>query len=464
MKKGEILEGKVVSTAFPNKGVVMIEDKKVVIKGALEGQVVSFAVKRNRKEKAEGRLLSVKEKSYLQDCEPKCPHFSMCGGCTYQDISYDNQLEFKAKQVKELLKDFDYEWQGIKGSPLQFEYRNKMEYSFGDEYKDGPLSLGMHKRNSFYDIVNTDKCAIVSEDYNLIVAVTLAFAKDNGYDYYRKMQHTGFLRHLVIRRSVKTNDILVNIVTSTEKEFNGEEYINCLLKLELNGKIVGILHTLNDSLSDAVVCDELKVLYGEDFIYEDILGLKFKISPFSFFQTNSLGAEVLYDTARGYVGETDNKVVFDLYSGTGTIAQILASKAKKVYGIEIIEEAVEAAKVNAKLNNLDNCEFIAGDVFEKLDEIKEKPDIIVVDPPRSGISSKALKKIADYGVNEIIYISCNPVSLAENLREFEEAGYKLVKVTCCDMFPNTGHVETVALLSRRKDEPRIQVSMPCKPD
>ena len=220
------------------------------------------------------------------------------------------------------------------------------------------------------------------------------------------------------------------------------------MALDLNGKIVGILHTHNDSLSDAVIPEKIVTIYGSDFISERILGLNFKISPFSFFQTNSKGAEVLYETARSYVGETKDKVIFDLYSGTGTIAQMLAPVAKKVVGVEIVEEAVEAAKENAALNQLTNCEFIAGDVLKVIDEITDKPDIIVLDPPRDGIHPKAIEKIIDYGVKEMVYISCKPTSLVRDLEIFQARGYRVVKACAVDQFVNTLHVETCVLLAK----------------
>jgi 23S rRNA (uracil-5-)-methyltransferase RumA len=218
--------------------------------------------------------------------------------------------------------------------------------------------------------------------------------------------------------------------------------------LELEGEIAGILHTVNDSLADVVQNDHTDILVGRDYFYEELLGLKFKITPFSFFQTNSKGAEVLYSTAREFLGDIDNQTVFDLYSGTGTIAQMLAPVAKNVVGVEIVEEAVEAAKENAALNGLDNCTFIAGDVLKVLDDLKEKPDTIVLDPPRDGIHPKALPKIVAYGVDKIIYISCKPTSLARDLEAFAAAGYEVKRATCVDMFPWTGHVETVVLMTK----------------
>ena len=225
-----------------------------------------------------------------------------------------------------------------------------------------------------------------------------------------------------------------------------------VLGLPLEGKVVGFLHIINDSLADIVKSDETKVLYGQDYFYEELLGLKFKITPFSFFQTNSLGAEVLYSTAREFVGETKDRTIFDLYSGTGTIAQIIAPVAEKVVGVEIVEEAVEAAKKNAAANGLDNCEFIAGDVLKVLDEVEEKPDMIILDPPRDGIHPKALPKIIAYGVDHIVYISCKPTSLARDLPSFLAAGYQIQRTCSVDQFCETVHCETICLLSNRKPD------------
>lgn len=452
MKKGQILEGKIEKVNFPNKGIAVVEgeEKTVVVKNTVEGQKVFFAVNKMRKGKAEGRLLEVVEKSPLE-IESPCPHFGMCGGCTYQNLPYEEQLKMKERQIKEMMDEAvnsDYIWEGVKPSPVQQAYRNKMEFSFGDEYKDGPLALGMHKRGSFHDIVNVPECQIVDADYRKILTAVLTFAQGTGLPYYHRMRHTGFYRHLLVRKAVKTGEILIDIVTSTEAELDKKGLVDAILALELEGTIAGILHTKNDSLADVVKDEGTEVLYGQDYFYEELLGLKFKITPFSFFQTNSLGAEVLYETAREYIGETKDKVIFDLYSGTGTIAQILAPVAKKVVGVEIIEEAVEAAKVNAELNGLDNCTFWAGDVLKVIDELHEVPDLIMLDPPRDGVNPKALEKIIDFGVDRLVYIACKPTSLARDLEMLQGRGYKVEKIACVDLFPNTYHVETVCLLKK----------------
>lgn len=471
MKKGQIYEGVVERYTFPNKGYVNIEDRQICVKGAIKGQKVRFSIKKLRKGSGEGRLLEVLERASFEDREPACPHFGTCGGCAYQTLSYENQLKIKEEQVKALLdaviepKD-SYIWDGIKGSPVQESYRNKMEFSFGDEFKDGPLALGMHKKGSFHDIVTVDSCKIVDRDYNQILETVLRFYEEKQIPFYKKMQHVGVLRHLVLRQVACSKDILVNLVSTTQQGMTGEhldqeqlskylcleELKEQLLALELNGTIVGFLHTHNDSLSDAVIPEKIVTIYGQDYLYEKILGLTFKISPFSFFQTNSKGAEVLYETARSYVGETKDKVIFDLYSGTGTIAQMLAPVAKKVIGVEIIEEAVEAARENAALNGLANCEFIAGDVLKVIDDIADKPDIIVLDPPRDGIHPKAIEKIVAYGVEEMVYISCKPTSLARDLEILQARGYKVVRGCAIDQFVNTLHCESIVLLKKVNGE------------
>ena len=460
MKKGEIYEAVVEKIEFPNKGIVHVGEEKVIVKNAIPGQKIQFVINKKRNGKCEGRLLEVLEASPLEQSEDACPHFGVCGGCLYQSLPYEEQLKIKEEQIKALLDGVckSYEFEGIKGSPISDGYRNKMEFSFGDEYKGGPLALGMHKRGSFYDIVNTPQCQIVHEDFRKILTATLEYFTEIGMGYYRKLQHEGYLRHLLVRRAVKTGEILVALVTSGQTGAAGmpesleaekvllEEWKETLLALKMEGSFAGILHIRNDTLADVVQSDETTVLYGKGYFYEELLGLKFQITPFSFFQTNSLGAEVLYETARGYVGETKDKVVFDLYSGTGTISQIIAPVAKKVVGVEIVEEAVGAAKENAEANGLHNCEFIAGDVLKVIDEITEKPDLIILDPPRDGIHPKALDRIINFGVDYLVYISCKPTSLVRDLVILQERGYKLERAVAVDMFPATANCETIAKL------------------
>ena len=472
MKKGQMCEGIIEYIDFPNKGRVKVEDQYVTVKNGIPGQKIRFVINKKRKDRCEGRLLEVLEKSPLETIEPVCHEFPACGGCMYQTMSYDEQLKMKAGQVKKLLDTAissagqvdaegkpDYVFEGITGSPKQWAYRNKMEFSFGDDHLDGPLTLGLHKKASTYDILTVDDCKIVHDDFTAVLKTVLDYFTEHPMPYYKKMKHTGYLRHLLVRRSETTGEMLVHLVTTSQEECDLTELTQCLLALQLEGRIVGIMHIINDTLADVVQSDETRILYGQDYFYEHILGLKFKISTFSFFQTNTLGAELLYDIARSYIGDTKDMTVFDLYSGTGTIAQILAAVAKKVVGVEIVEEAVEAAKQNAAANGLDNCEFIAGDVLKVIDDIEEKPDYIILDPPRDGIHPKALQKIIDYGVKNIVYISCKPTSFARDLAVFQERGYELKRVSNVDLFPETVHVETVVKLSLKTNQPKIEVTM-----
>ena len=502
MKKGQVFETTVERVDFPNKGIARTGEGTIIVKNCLPGQKIKLSVNKVRKGKAEGRLIEVMEKSPLETGLP-CSHFGVCGGCTYLSLPYEEQLKIKGKQVKRLLdsvlnaqKD-EWIWEGIKGSPVAYEYRNKMEFSFGDEVKNGPLALGMHKRGSFYDVVTVDDCRIVDGDYRLILETVRSYFAERKIGFYHKLTHKGYLRHLLVRKASGTGEILVALVTTSQEADGGsvstmedglcrtedtqgtsvsvkathdyteeqllEGFLESLLSLEhegrLSGRFAGILHIVNDSQADVVKSDRTDVLYGQDYFYEELLGLRFKISAFSFFQTNSYSAEVLYETTRKYVGDLGvdasgkpKSVVYDLYSGTGTIAQLMAPVAKKVIGVEIVEEAVEAARKNAAENGLKNCEFIAGDVLKVLEDISEKPDMIILDPPRDGVHPKALPKIISYGVDRIVYISCKPTSLVRDLEVFLKNGYQVKKAVAVDQFPWTANVETCVLLGRKFSE------------
>lgn len=472
MKKGQVYEAAVERVDFPNKGIARTEEGVVTVKMSLPGQKIKLCVNKLRNGKAEGRLLEVLQKAPWE-IDPPCSRFGVCGGCMYLSLPYDEQLRMKEDQVRRLLdrcleeQEAGWSWEGIKGSPEIFGYRNKMEFTFGDEVKDGPLALGMHRRGSFYDVINAQECCIVDGDYRMILgAVKEYFAVypvESGVKPYHRVRHEGYLRHLVVRKAAYTGEILAALVT-TSQELSGVEeerlilgFRETLLELERTGKLkghfAGILHIINDSKADIVQSDRMEVLYGQDYFYEELLGLRFKVSVFSFFQTNTRGAEILYETARKYIEESGHsgsgKVIFDLYSGTGTIAQILAASADRVIGVEIVEEAVEAAVRNARENGLDNCTFMAGDVLKVLDTLEEKPDLIILDPPRDGVHPKALPKISSYGVNRILYISCKPTSLVRDIVEFRKSGYAVERACCIDMFPHTVHVETIVKLVRK---------------
>ena len=370
----------------------------------------------------------------------------------YQGVPYEEQLANKAGEVRGLLEKKDIRYEElltIEPAPDRYAYRNKMEYTFGDMVKDGPTTLGMHKKKHFMSIITVDECQLVHEDFNRVLRGVLDFVMEKGYSHYHKKTHKGLMRHLIVRRGVRTGELLVNVVTSSEEGFDEEAFTEMILALPLENTVVGVLRTINDRLADAVYCDELKVLYGRDYYMEEIMGLKFRVSAFSFFQTNVDAVENLYTYALSLIDDFENKTAFDLYCGTGTITQTLAKRAGKVIGIELVDEAVEAARANAALNGLENCEFIAGDVFKVLNTVADKPEVIVVDPPRVGISVDALDKIISYGVDQIVYISCNPKSLVENLYYLQYYGYRVKSVKPFDNFPGTKHVECVCLLTRK---------------
>ena len=498
MKKGDLLEGVVTRVDYPGKGVVETPEGICIVKNVLPGQRIRLRVSKKRRGKAEGTLQEVLEKAPSERTAP-CPHFGSCGGCMYLNLPFEEELELKKNQVESLLRGAMKEasqlsgipeeelevsrwFEGILPSPQEYEYRNKMEYTFGDEYKDGPLALGMHRRGGFYDIVTVDGCRITDPDFSLILRTTLDYFRKNPdscqspsdrpeadsaktdtlssssgtLPFFHRLRHTGYLRHLLVRKAAFTGEVLIDLVTTTQRQPDLSGFANSLLELQekglLKGSIAGILHTKNDSPADVVVDQGTEVLYGKDLFTEELLGLRFKVTPFSVFQTNSHGAEVRYKTARSYLSAgseagRDRGIVYDLYSGTGTIAQLMAPAASRVIGVEIVEEAVEAARINAVENGLTNCEFIAGDVLKVLDTIEQKPDTIILDPPRDGIHPKALPKILSYGVDNILYISCKPTSLARDLPAFIAAGYRPVRGVCVDQFPWTSSVETVCLLS-----------------
>ena len=486
------MTGDVERLDFPDRGIVRVRDDQgeqiLHVKGVLPGQRVQCLVTKKRSGSMSGRLLSVLSEA-PGSVPSLCPHFKDCGGCAYLTLPYEESALLKEAQVKRLLSpllSIQKEapvWERLLTSPVTEEYRNKMEFTFGDAVKDGPLSLGLHKRGSFHDIVSVTDCRLVDADYRRILSATLSFFSplyERGeVTYYHRMRQSGWLRHLLVRKARGTGEILVDLVTTSEaaaqaaaQEQGGRAdteallagFRNTLLSLagDLDGRIAGILHTTNDAAADAVIDGGTKLLYGTDFFEEQLLGLSFRVTAFSFFQTNSAGAEVLYETVRRYVreacaltGEVGEDIasgtlgtVYDLYCGTGTITQLLSPVAKRVVGVELVAEAVAAAKESAARNGIGNCEFLSGDVLKLLDELTERPDLIVLDPPRDGIHPKALPKILSYGVPHIIYVSCKPTSLARDLPVFRQNGYEATRLVCVDQFPWTRHVETIVMLSQ----------------
>lgn len=466
MKKGDIAEGVVETLRFPNKGIFHVEDLEVAVKNSLPGQKIRARITKKRNGRAEGTLLEVLAPSKEEITAP-CPQFGTCGGCLFLNLPEEKELELKEKQLRTLLRAADPEadswFEGILESPVTEGYRNKMELTFGDLEKDGPLTLGMHKRGSFYDVTNADECRIVDADFRKIIRKTREYWAETGTPFYHRMRQQGYLRHLLIRKGMKTGELLIDLVTTTQTETlpagRSEEellggFVHELSEDAYEGQIAGILHTRNDSVADVVEDQGTDILQGKGSFEEELLGLQFTVTPFSFFQTNSFGAELLYETARKMITQAMKKnnqkkpVIFDLYCGTGTISELISPVASRVIGVEIVEEAVEAARENAVRNHTPNCEFIAGDVLKVLDTIEEKPDFIILDPPRDGVHPKALPKILAYGVSYILYISCKPTSLARDLPLMKEQGYVPVRGISVNQFPKTANVETIVLLKK----------------
>ena len=380
-----------------------------------------------------------------------CPQKEICGGCLYQGTEYNQQLAVKEEEVLSYLRDHHIHcgvYEGIEAAPVITAYRNKMEYTFGDLVKDGEMTLGLHKRRSFMSVLNTDDCMLVDADFNLIRRKVLEHCIGQGYRHYNPKSHKGLLRNLIIRKGERTGELLVCLVTTTQSDFDEKAFADMILSLPLKGQIVGIMHTLNDQIADKVTNEETKILYGRDYYNEEIMGLKFQVHTFAFFQTNISAVERLYSEALDMIDDVTARMVFDLYCGTGTITQTLALKAKKAVGVEISGDAVRSARENARLNGLENCEFIEGDVLKVLDYIEDKPDVLVLDPPRVGIHYKVLPRLMKYGTDQILYISCNPKTMAPNLAYMQEHGYVVSRFKAYDNFPYTKHIESVALLTK----------------
>ena len=460
LRKKDVADGIVEKAVYPNQGIVRgPEGEKIYIKGVVPGQRVSFRITKKRETHLLAKLIDVIERSSEETEETDCAAFPECGGCLYQYLPYEKQLQLKEVQLQELLRPCLSEetvYDGILASPHPFSYRNKVEFSFGNDRIGGPLHLGFHKRGTTYDILMGDTCTIVHEDVRAVARTVWEYCVEKGMSHYHKTQNTGYLRHLLVRRSERSGELLVCLVTTSELEHDFGPLCGKLLSLKQREEPVrfaGILHGINDLPADTVQYQKAEILYGTDFLTDELLGLTFKISVFSFFQTNTGGAEVLYRQVRSYLrnflAESGRKpVIYDLYSGTGTIAQIVSSEASEVYAVEIVKEAVQAAEENAVINKIGNCTFLCGDVLQKVDEIGARPDFIILDPPSDGIAPKALQKIIKFDVPKMIYISCKATSFVRDMVTLRDAGWKVERYAFCDLFPQTPHIETICLLSR----------------
>lgn len=453
-KSKKIIEATIEDNFFPNRGIVKIDHDLYSIKNTIKGQRIKFIKKKKKTDFIDCKLIEILEKSPLET-EEGCPVNEKCGGCIYQKLPYETECELKFSALKKLYQDI-YDKDFVFNPSVKLKgYRNKMEYSFGDSEKNGPLLIGLHSKGRFYDICEPLSCNIVDDTFNKIRAGIQKYFQEKDYPYYKKMLHTGILRHLIIRKSFSDDEYMINLVTTSDFKDTDDfvEYTR-----EIDDRIVSIFHTINDNESDAVVVDKLIHLYGKEYLTEKLLGLEFRISPFSFFQPNPAQASLIYQKALDFAEDINGKEVYDLYCGTGTIGQIFAKKAKSVIGVEIVEEAVIKARENANLNGLDNIKFVACDCLDYMEEV-EKKDIVIVDPPRDGIHPKAIDRLIGIGAEKFIYISCNPVSQKRDLKIFLEKGYTISKLEFFDQFPRTAHVESVVLLSKLNTEHHLDLEI-----
>jgi len=455
LRKKKNSEVKITDVKYPNISIGQDQDGNTVeFKGGVLGQTCKVKITRNRKDYKKGKYIELLENSSLENSRNYCPQADICGGCAYQKLPYETELMLKQDMVKKLLADNDICYEDeipINRSPKVEAFRNKMEYTFGDAYIGGELILGLHRQNRFYEIVNTIDCNVIDEDFNTIRSAVQEYFREKNTDFYHKSKKEGLLRHFIIRKAHRTGEIMAILVTTSDESFDEMRkklFVNFLNDLKLDGRIVSIFHVTNDSVADAVVPEKVELLFGKDHITEEMLELKFNISPFSFFQPNVFAAEKLYQKAFDFAGIDKSMNVLDLYSGTGTITQIMASVANHATGIEIVDEAVEKAYENARLNEIENIDFLCGDVLEEIEKVKGDYDVVILDPPRAGITPESLEKIININPKKFVYISCNPKTQVDNLKTFIERGYKVKKYEIFDQFPNSRHVETIALIQK----------------
>ena len=441
----------IVSQGYEGEGIAKINDTfTVFIEGALKGERVNVRIVKSKKSFAYGKLLEVIEPS-LERCEAKCSIHKRCGGCKLQYSTYKEQLNFKFERVKDCITKIGKLDESIVQFPLGMDepwrYRNKVQLPIG--MVNGELKIGFFAPRS-HEIIDMETCLIQDEIADKVVGITRTWIKKNNIKPYNidgKYDETGILRHIMIRRGFTTNEVMVVLVTNGSKLPNKDEFISLITENILG--IKSIVQNINSKPTNVILGQECITLWGESTISDYIGEFKFNISPLSFFQVNPVQTEVLYNKALEYAGLTGDETVFDAYCGTGTITLFLSQKAKKVYGVEIIPQAIENANINAKENNVNNVEFFVGEsevVIPDLINKGIKADVVVVDPPRKGCDVKLLNAITNIDAKKIVYVSCDPSTLARDLAILEGNGYKTVKVQPVDMFPHTAHIENVALL------------------
>jgi len=477
VKKGDIIELDIENYAFEGRGIGKINKKEispgasqqqskyvVFVDNAYPGDKVKAQIKKIKKSYAEAKTEQVLSPSGYR-VEARCKYFGVCGGCKQQDLDYKKQLDFKQQQAKEIFVKMggfdDFKIEEIIPSEKIFYYRNKMEFSFsdkkwltkeeinsGDDF-DRDFSLGLHVPNVYDKVLDINECFLQSELSNKILNFTRYFFKERNIPVYNTRTHQGYLRNLVIRESESTNDLMINLVTFYEDNILMKGYTNSVVK-EFP-QVTTIVNNINLKKAAVAIGDYENIYLGEGLIYDSIGQYNFRISANSFFQTNTLQAENLYKTAFDFAGLKKDETVYDLYSGAGTIAIYISGNVKKVYAFESVQAVVKDAEENAKINNVENVKFFTADLNKSflpvVNENKlQSPDVVILDPPRSGMHKNAVGDIVKLNPEKIVYVSCNPATQVRDIKLFVEGDYKLIKIKPVDMFPHTYHIENVALL------------------
>lgn len=467
LKRGDQIELDITGSAFEGKSIARLHGLVIFVDGGVPGDLVAAEVYKAKKNHVEAKLLRLLRPSSLRT-KPRCPHFGMCGGCKWQHVDYQGQLQFKQQHVIDSFERIG----GFSNLPIQpiipadeiFFYRNKMEFSFADqEWLELPptehampatlipsIFLGLHVPERYDKILDLKECHLQSEVSNEILRFTRGYAREMRTPVYSSETDSGYLRFLVVRQSKRTNEIMVNLVTRTDDPSFMKSYTERLVR-EI-ATVTTIVNTLNTRKAQIAYGEQERVYWGEGVMRERLGGRTFVISAGSFFQTNTTQAERLFAAARDFGDLKSSDVVYDLYSGTGSIALFISSYVKQVVGVESVESALKDAERNAAANNVTNCEFILGDLKDRLTRDNDwmgrhpRPDVMMLDPPRSGVHTKVLERLAEIASPRIVYVSCNPATQARDVKFLCDNNYRLAKLQPVDMFPHTYHIENVALL------------------
>lgn len=452
IKKNEEYIINISGMGYDGEGIGKVENFTVFIPGAIEGETAKVKILSVKKNYGYGKLMDIIKPSEKR-VAPVCPSFGKCGGCSIQHLDYSYQLQIKRKRVEDALERIGklgrITVHNTIGMDNPYDYRNKVQLPVGED-KNGNIVVGFYAPRS-HNIIDIDTCFIQEEVSHKVVQLIKAWMNKYHIKPYNEEKHNGLVRHIMVRKGFKTGEVMVVIVTNGDKLPNKDELIKSLVD-NIEG-IHSIIQNVNSKRTNVILGSKCKTLWGQDHITDYIENFKFNISPLSFFQVNPVQTEVLYRKALEYADLKGDEVVFDAYCGTGTISLFLSQKSKKVYGVEIIKEAIENARENSKVNNINNAEFIVGKSEEEIPKLISKgiiPDVVVVDPPRKGCEKTLIESICKSNPKKVVYVSCDPGTLARDLAIFHELGYKTEEVQPVDMFPQTRHVETVVGL-RRKD-------------